>query len=206
MDTSCRSQDNLDQAYGTDKQTLDVPDSNDVLMANIYVHKAADYYQISELMEHARTKFTKAAADFRQFGFANVVTLLYDSDSTTAQELGPIVCSIIARYATTLMVDGAFMDVVAELPGFIKALLPTVVAEYECRLESEKSLHATSLEEAKTRIVELNEMVQAAKEETAQTRKRVNDAKSCRKCYRACTISFDDKPPYSLRCICNQTL
>ena len=195
------------------EEPLDKTDSNQTLMANAYVYITADYYQIPELMDLALAKFCKASMYFYQPGFTDVVALVYDSALSRARELRSVFCSIVVRNATSLVTDGTFIDVGVRLPGFMKEILPKLVTEYECRLTEERDgmMKSTSdspslalrLETTKAKVAEAEARLRAAEEETAHTRRKVNESKCCRHCGKENNVFFEyDYRAYSLRCVC----
>ena len=137
----------------------------------------------------ASAKFRKASVYFRQAGFTAVVSMVYDSALSRAQELRSILCSTVLQNAAALITDEPFMNVSVRLPQFIGEVLPSLITEYECRLNegrdrttksiSESNSLVLSLERTKAEVAEAEAKLRAAEEETAPTRQTVSDAKCC---------------------------
>jgi hypothetical protein len=183
-------------------------------MANAYVYIVAEYYQIPQLRDLAVSKFCKTSKDFCLPGFKDVVALVYGSEAlSTAQELRTAICSTVVRNATALISDGTFMDECVKLPDLMREVFPRLVAEYENRSEMEKRRNtelttestslALRLESTKAEAAGVEARLREAKEETVNTRRKVNESKCCRHCGKENNIFFEyDYSTYSLRCVC----
>lgn len=115
--------------------------NNDALIANTRVYAAADYYQLAKLKELALQKFRKASTMPVQAGFAEVITLVYESTSDEAHELRSVLCSMTVKNASRLVEENDFTTVAARIPDFIQELLPKLIQSNQLICEKSAKIY-----------------------------------------------------------------
>lgn len=158
-------------------------------------------------MDLATLKFQAASKDFNQPGFAEVLALVYESVPDSARELKSILCSMAVRHASALVVDESFMEVAAQLPAFAREILPSLVVDYESKLEEKQGKIRgliSELDILRNDLHHTQDHVRSAEEEAKNRRKQVNNAKRCRHCGKENNLFYerDLLDQYSLRCVC----